>query len=66
VSLKYCDDYWILHEYDDKLKTMYRNKNLNKDKQLSNESYLTIHQSIHNSNHKTKLSQIKLINNKSH
>jgi len=35
------------------------------NKKFTNESYLTIQQSIHNPNHKTKLSHTKTIYNKS-
>jgi len=53
-------------EYDDKIKTMYKNKSSTLNKKFTNETYLTIQQLIHNPNHKTNMSQTKTIYNKSH
>jgi len=43
-----------------------KNNNSTMNKKFTNEFYLPIQQSIHNLNHKTKLSQTKTMNNKSH
>lgn len=70
VSLKTFEnicDYWIYaKDSNDKTKSMCENSNSTMNKKFTNEFYLPIQQSIHSLNHKTKISQTKTMNNKSH